>query len=46
VHLPHEEIGRTAVRLALEHGAGHGAPPHVILGTHLAIRDSVRPHVP
>lgn len=42
VHLPHEEIGRTAVRLALEHEAHGGAPPHVILGTHLVIRDSVR----
>lgn len=45
VHLPHEEIGRSAVRLALEHAAHDGAPPHVILGTHLVIRDSVRPHL-
>lgn len=44
VHLPHEEIGRTAVRLALEHSTTRGAPPHVVLGTHLVIRDSVRPH--
>lgn len=46
VHLPHEEVGRTAVRLALEHEARGGTPPHVILGTHLVIRDSVRPRVP
>jgi len=46
VHLPHEEIGRTAVRLALEHEARGGAPPHVVLGTHLVIRDSVRPRLP
>ncbi|SDJ01299.1 transcriptional regulator, LacI family [Lentzea albidocapillata subsp. violacea] len=45
VHLPHEEIGRTAVRLALEHEARGGTPPHVVLGTHLVIRDSVRPRV-
>ena len=45
VHLPHEEIGRTAVRLALEHEARGGAPPHVVLGTHLVIRDSVRPRL-
>ncbi|TDC85674.1 LacI family transcriptional regulator [Micromonospora sp. KC606] len=45
VHLPHEEVGRTAVRLALEHEARGGAPPHVTLGTHLVVRDSVRPLV-
>ena len=45
VHLPHEEIGRTAVRLALEHEARGGTPPHVVLGTHLMVRDSVRPRV-
>ncbi|MGW0520836.1 LacI family DNA-binding transcriptional regulator [Crossiella sp. NPDC003009] len=45
VHLPHEEIGRTAVRLALEHEARGGTPPRVVLGTHLVIRDSVRPRV-
>jgi LacI family transcriptional regulator len=45
VHLPHEEIGRTAVRLALEHEARGGTPPHVVLGTHLVVRDSVRPRV-
>jgi len=45
VHLPHEEVGRTAVRLALEHEARGGIPPHVVLGTHLVVRDSVRPLV-
>ncbi len=42
VHLPHEEVGRTAVRLALEHEARGGTPRHVTLGTHLVVRDSVR----
>jgi LacI family transcriptional regulator len=46
VHLPHEEVGRTAVRLALEHEARGGLPPHVMLGTHLVVRDSVRPRIP
>ena len=45
VHLPHEEAGRTAVRLALEHEANGGTPPHLILGTHLVVRDSVRPRL-
>jgi LacI family transcriptional regulator len=45
VHLPHEEVGRTAVRLALEHEARGGTPPQVILGTHLVVRDSVRPRL-
>jgi LacI family transcriptional regulator len=43
VHLPHEEIGRTAVRLALEQEAYGGGPRHVVMGTHLVLRDSVRP---
>lgn len=45
VHIPHEEVGRTAVRLALEHEARGGTPPHVVLGTHLVIRESVHPRV-
>ncbi|WP_316959661.1 LacI family DNA-binding transcriptional regulator [Streptomyces sp. TRM68367] len=45
VHLSHEEAGRTAVRLALEHEERGGAPPHVLLGTHLVIRNSARPRV-
>jgi len=45
VHLPHEEAGRTAVRLALDAEAT-GGPKHVIMGTHLVVRDSVRPRLP
>jgi LacI family transcriptional regulator len=45
VHLPHEELGRTAVRLALEPAAHSGTPQHIVLGTHLVVRDSVRPHL-
>lgn len=43
VYLPHEELGRTAVRLALEHATRGGDPPHVVLQTRLVVRDSVRP---
>ena len=39
VHVPQEQLGREAVRLAL-HG---GAEERVMLGTHLVIRDSVAP---
>jgi LacI family transcriptional regulator, galactose operon repressor len=42
VHLPHEEIGRTAVRLALDHENQGDTPPHVVLGTHVVVRGSVR----
>ncbi|QFY13751.1 LacI family DNA-binding transcriptional regulator [Nonomuraea phyllanthi] len=44
VHVPHEELGRTAVRLALE-SATPGTARHLTLGTHIVVRDSVRPHV-
>lgn len=40
VHLPHEELGRTAVRLALD----SRTPRHRTLGTHIIIRNSVQPH--
>ena len=40
VHLPHDELGRTAVRLALR---ADRADDHVVLGTHVVVRDSVRP---
>jgi LacI family transcriptional regulator len=41
VHLPHEELGRTAVRMALQpNGSGR---QHVRLGTHIVVRDSVAP---
>jgi LacI family transcriptional regulator len=47
VHVPHEELGRTAVRLALEREENSTAPPqHVVLGTHIVVRDSVRPIPP
>ncbi|MFI5916240.1 LacI family DNA-binding transcriptional regulator [Dactylosporangium sp. NPDC051541] len=42
VHLPHDELGRTAVRLALGR-APDRAEDHVVLGTHVVVRQSVRP---
>ncbi len=45
VHVPHEELGRTAVRLALRRETP-GIAQHVTLGTHIVVRDSVRPHPP
>jgi LacI family transcriptional regulator len=42
VRVPTEELGRTAVRLALH----PGEPQHVVLGTHIVVRDSVAPVVP
>jgi LacI family transcriptional regulator len=39
VHVPMEEIGRTAVRLALH----PEEKQHVVLGTHVVIRDSAAP---
>ncbi|MEU8381887.1 substrate-binding domain-containing protein [Streptosporangium sp. NPDC048865] len=43
VHVPHEELGRTAVRLALERRQdASGMTGHVMLGTHIVVRDSVR----
>jgi LacI family transcriptional regulator len=42
VHVPYEELGRLAVRTALEHTPG--APDeHLLLGTHVVVRDSVGP---
>jgi LacI family transcriptional regulator len=43
VHVPHEELGRTAVRLALdrENGTADGCG-RTMLGTHIVVRDSVR----
>jgi LacI family transcriptional regulator len=44
VHVPGEELGRTAVRLAIESRSGAGGMnSHVVLGTHVVVRDSVRP---
>jgi LacI family transcriptional regulator len=45
VHLPHEEAGRTAVRLALDPHLP-GSSTHLMIGTHLVVRASVRPHLP
>ncbi|MER5266581.1 LacI family DNA-binding transcriptional regulator [Actinosynnema sp. NPDC002837] len=46
VHVPHEELGRTAVRMALQRGRDKsGTPERVMLGTHIVVRDSVRPVV-
>jgi len=42
VHVPHQELGRTAVRQAL-HRHEEGVSQHVVLGTHIVVRDSVRP---
>jgi LacI family transcriptional regulator len=39
VRVPTEELGRTAVRLALH----PSEPQHVVLGTHIVVRDSVAP---
>jgi LacI family transcriptional regulator len=43
VRVPYEELGRTAVRLALDlkEGRTHGGDQHVVLGTHVVVRQSV-----
>lgn len=42
VRVPYEDLGRTAVRLALEHTERIAGDDHVVLGTQLVIRQSVR----
>ncbi|MCH7229818.1 LacI family transcriptional regulator [Glycomyces sp. L485] len=42
VHVPHEELGRTAVRLAI-HRDEESAADQVVLGTHIVVRESVGP---
>ncbi|GAA3114129.1 LacI family transcriptional regulator [Kribbella aluminosa] len=42
VHVDHEELGRTAVRLAL-HREQHALSQHTVIGTHVVIRDSAGP---
>jgi LacI family transcriptional regulator len=42
VHVPYEQMGRTAVRLALERQERE-VEERVTLGTHLEVRDSVAP---
>ena len=43
VHIPVIELGRTAVRLALRRAELPASGQHVVLGTHIVVRDSVRP---
>ncbi|EKX64453.1 LacI family transcriptional regulator [Streptomyces ipomoeae] len=42
VRVPYEDLGRTAVRLALEREERMGGDDHVVLSTQLVIRQSVR----
>ncbi|WP_416972742.1 LacI family DNA-binding transcriptional regulator [Streptomyces sp. 4F14] len=42
VRVPYEELGRTAVRLALDREELMGGDDHVVLSTQLVIRESVR----
>lgn len=41
VHVPHEELGREAVRLGLRRADSNTDP--VVLGTHIVVRESVAP---
>jgi LacI family transcriptional regulator len=41
VNIPHEELGRAAVRLAL-HRDELPDSQHVVLGTHIVVRGSTR----
>jgi LacI family transcriptional regulator len=44
VHVPYEELGRTGARLALARASAvHDAQNHVVLGTHVIVRESVAP---
>jgi len=43
VSIPHMELGREAVRLALHRDESAAQSQHVMLGTHIVLRDSVRP---
>lgn len=42
VHVDHEELGRTAVRLALNRDR-HAMNQHTLMGTHVVIRDTAGP---
>jgi LacI family transcriptional regulator len=46
VHIPHDEIGRTALRLALHRDDPDLPEQHVVLGTHIVVRQSVAPRLP
>ena len=43
VYMPHEEMGKAAVRLAMERPAPGSGRERQLLGTHIVIRSSVRP---
>ncbi|MFD7997529.1 substrate-binding domain-containing protein [Streptomyces mexicanus] len=45
VHIPHEELGRTTVRLALHHDDLDRPAQHAVLGTHVVVRGSVAPRL-
>ncbi|MFF3848176.1 LacI family DNA-binding transcriptional regulator [Streptomyces sp. NPDC002328] len=42
VRVPFEELGRTAVRMALDRDGSRAGDDHVVLGTQLVVRQSVR----
>jgi LacI family transcriptional regulator len=46
VHIPHDELGRTALRLALHRDDPDLPAQHVVLGTHIVVRKSVAPRLP
>jgi LacI family transcriptional regulator len=46
VHVPHEELGRTAARVALAQSGSPTAHRRTVLGTHVVVRDSVRELTP
>ncbi|MFE1251192.1 LacI family DNA-binding transcriptional regulator [Streptomyces sp. NPDC058766] len=43
VHVPQQELGRSATRLALHRRATDPPRRHVVLGSHIVVRDSVAP---
>ncbi len=43
VHVPQQELGRSATRLALHRRAGDPPRRHVMLGSHIVVRQSVAP---
>ena len=45
VHVPQQELGRSATRLALHRRPGDPPSRHVVLGSHIVVRQSVAPPV-